>query len=177
MLFFCQSYYRTWQENEDALDAIYSFQHGHYFRNILTFDFSNFAQMMFGIVLCSLWSLCLNLLKKIATPVKYGRKLINVCGYLKIIQGEHQVVFSRPSDFDLNILFLHWHRFHGWQPWIKTRKFLRFACPSSDRLGSSRVGRWGEETVGVRVTSLPNEDDPTRQPPFLVRSFQKACSS
>ena len=58
------------------------------------------------IVLFSLWSLCSNLLKKIATLVKYGRKLIDVCGYLKIIQGEHQVVFSRLSDFDLNSLFL-----------------------------------------------------------------------
>lgn len=91
---------------KDAFDAIYSFQHGHYFKNIITFDFSILAEMVFDLVLFSLWSLCLNLLKKIATPVKYGRKLINVCGYLKIIQGEHQVVFSRPSDFDLNILFL-----------------------------------------------------------------------
>lgn len=72
--------------------------------------------MMFDTVLLSLWSLCLNLLKKIATPVKYGRKLINVCGYLKIIQGEHQVEFSRLSDFDPNILSLHWHTLHGWQP-------------------------------------------------------------
>lgn len=92
---------------KDAFDAIYSFQHDHYFRNILTFDFSILAQLMFDIVLLLLWSLCLNLLKKIATPVKYGRKLINVCGYLKIIQGEHQMIFSRLSDFDLNILFLH----------------------------------------------------------------------
>lgn len=78
---------------KDAFDAIYFFQHGHYFRNIITFDFSIFAEMVFDIVLFSLWNLCLNLLKKIATPVKSGRKLINVCGYLKITQGEHQVYF------------------------------------------------------------------------------------
>lgn len=62
--------------------------------------------MVFDTVLLSLWSLCLNLLKKIATSVRYGRKLIDVYGYLKIIQGEHQVVFSSQSDFDLNILYL-----------------------------------------------------------------------
>lgn len=73
---------------------------------ILSLDFLIFAEIIFDIVLFLLWKLCLNLLKKIAAPVKYGRKLINVCGYLKIIQGEHQVVFSRLSDFDLNILFL-----------------------------------------------------------------------
>ena len=65
--------------------------------------------MVFDVVLFSLWSLCLNLLKRITTPVKYGRKLIDVWGYLKIIQGEHQVVFSRLSD--LNSLYLEWHRF------------------------------------------------------------------
>ena len=60
--------------------------------------------MVFDVVLFSLWSLCLNLLERITTPVKYGRKLIDVWGYLKIIQGEHQVVFSRLSD--LNSLYL-----------------------------------------------------------------------
>ena len=45
----------------------------------MAFDFSIFAEMVFDIVLFSLWSLCLNLLKKIATPVKYGRKLMNMC--------------------------------------------------------------------------------------------------
>lgn len=73
----------------DAFDGIYSFQHSHYFRNIITFDFSIFAEMVFDTILFSLWRLCLNLLKKIATSVKYGRKLINVFGYLEIIQREH----------------------------------------------------------------------------------------
>ena len=88
----------------DAFDGIYSFQQSYCFRNIITFDFSIFAEMVFDVVLFSLWSLCLNYLKRITTPVKYGRKLIDVRDYLKIIQGEHQVVFSRLSD--LNSLYL-----------------------------------------------------------------------
>lgn len=54
---------------------------------------------------------------------------------------------------------------------------MRFACPSSDRPGSSRVGQWGEETGEVRETHLPNEDDSKSQPAFLVCSIQKECSS
>lgn len=105
-LVFSVSLIKALDRKIDAFDGIYSSQHSHYFRNIITFDFSILAEMVFDIVLFSLWSLCLNLLTKIATPVKYGRKLINMCGYLKIIQGEHQMVFSGLSDFDLNIFFL-----------------------------------------------------------------------
>lgn len=89
----------------DALDGVYSFQHSHYFRNIITFDFSIFAEMMFDIVLFSLWTLS-QFAEKDCNPSEVWQKLINVSGYLKIIQGEHQVVFPIPSDFDLNVLFL-----------------------------------------------------------------------
>lgn len=41
----------------DEFDGIHSFRHSYYFRNVIAFDFLFFAEMVFDLVLFSLWSL------------------------------------------------------------------------------------------------------------------------
>lgn len=69
---------RTLDRKINAFGGIYCFQHSHYFRNIITFEFLVFAKMMFCIILFPLLNPYLNLLKNIVTSAMYSRKLINV---------------------------------------------------------------------------------------------------